>query len=59
MDITTVLQFFDLNRPCPDVIKDCTSLRNEYIDELNRLSIYCKECDRIKVRDKYIEKIKI
>lgn len=58
MDISIVLQFFDLNRPCPESIKDCVSLREEYIKDINKLSSQCKECDRIKIRDTYIEKLK-
>lgn len=58
MDISTVLQFFDLNRPCPDCIKNCNALREEYVKEVNSLSLHCKECDRVKIRDRYIEKIK-
>jgi hypothetical protein len=59
MDISTILQFFDLSRPCPDNIKDCNILRDEYIREVNSFSTQCKECDRLKIRDRYIERIKL
>lgn len=54
MDLTTVLKFFDLSVECPDQISNCKDLRERYILEVNSISSSCKECERIKIRDKYI-----
>lgn len=58
MDLTTVLRFFDFMAPCPDQILNCKDLRNSYMLEINNLTSSCKECERIKIRDKYIEFLK-
>jgi len=58
MDVSTVLQFFDLSKPCPSSIKNGETLRQAFVEEINSISAQCKECERIKIRDKYIKIIR-
>lgn len=56
MDITTLLQFFNKEKPCPQEIVNCESLREEYFKDLiNRTSqTNCIHCAQVEIRDKYI-----
>jgi len=51
-----LLQFFEVNLPCPDIIPDCDNLRLQYVTEVNELKKrgMCSGCVERNVRNKYI-----
>ena len=56
MNNNYILDFFDTNKACPDYIKNCEQLRNEYIKELkDNTTGQCSSCFARIVRDKYID----
>lgn len=56
MNTNYLLDFFDTNKQCPDFIKNCESLRTEYIKELKENTTgQCSSCFARIVRDKYID----
>lgn len=50
------LEFFLKDKPCPESIPNCTSLREEYFSELerHRSSGACSSCIERTLRNKYI-----
>lgn len=54
-----VLSFFEFSEPCPQDIKNCTELRQEYRRDVEQNSIngVCSGCVLSFIRQKYINKI--
>jgi len=52
--------FFDLSSPCPEEIKNCSSLRNEYLEKLNFLQKMnsCKSCNVSELKAYFIDRIR-
>lgn len=52
-----LLDFFNAQKPCPEGIKDCENLRNQYFKELeeNKIGTQCNSCFMRVIRDKYLE----
>jgi len=55
-----ILQFFNFNTKCPENIRDCEALRNEFLIEVENYKKYnvCSICDIQYVRLKFINRIK-
>jgi len=51
--------FFDLSNPCPSSIKNCEQLREEYVQDLQKLatSNNCGGCQEINLKAEYQTKI--
>jgi len=51
-----VLQFFEINQPCPNSIPDCDALRLQYVTEVNDLKKrgLCGSCVERNTRNKYL-----
>jgi hypothetical protein len=64
MDITVeyqiITQFFQMDQPCPSEIKNCQSLRNNYIQSNNALKNQhgCYPCNHNNLRTNTIQIIK-
>lgn len=64
MDIATeyqiVTRFFQMDQPCPSEIKDCQSLRNNYIQSNNALKNRpgCYPCNHNNLRTNTVQLIK-
>lgn len=64
MDITTeyqvITQFFQMDQPCPPEIKNCQSLRNNYIQSNNSLKKQpgCYPCHHNNLRTSTVQLIK-
>ena len=52
-----LLDFFDVQKPCPAGIDNCDSLRKQYLQELedNKIGSQCNGCFMRVIRDKYLE----
>lgn len=53
----SVLDFFDLNKDCPNTIKNCVDLRKRYMDEILTLGSGsgCSKCAVNRIKSKYID----
>jgi hypothetical protein len=51
-----IMQFFNLDLPCPDEIPDCQHLRNKYVEELGRVKARggCGSCMERKLKNDFI-----
>jgi len=50
-----ILEFFDLSKPCPEQIPNCMDLRNQYIDETQKMqSTGCSRCAINAIKSRYI-----
>lgn len=51
-----IIQFFDLNLPCPDVFPDCQHLRNQYAEQLGiaRSRGGCGSCIERRLKNDFI-----
>lgn len=51
--------FFNLEGPCPDTIKNCQELRNEYQFKVNRLTAdgNCNGCQAMNLKAEFQTKI--
>lgn len=55
-----IIAFFDFTRKCPESIPDCETLREAFIDEINKYKKYgtCSNCDIQYIRNKFINTLK-
>jgi hypothetical protein len=57
--MSALLDFFDANKKCPDIISDCLELRKKYFETYNTLTATnCKQCDIVNLKEIYLAKIK-
>ena len=52
------MDFFDLNLPCPESIKNCMDLRKQYIEALQSISapgVGCSKCALNRIKAKFID----
>lgn len=48
--------FFNLEKPCPDIISNCSQMRDEYKHEIHTLrALGCRSCDEQRIKVKYME----
>jgi len=52
----SILDFFDLNKPCPEDIKDCIDLRKQYEQDVQSVSNGggCSKCAINRIKSKFI-----
>jgi len=55
-----IIKFFNFTTRCPEGLRDCESLRNEFLMEVERHKKYkvCSTCDIQYIRLKFINRIK-
>lgn len=54
-----IADFFDSSKECPNEIKNCLKLREEYVASFKKLtSSSCKSCDLIELKNYFIAKIR-
>jgi hypothetical protein len=57
--MSALLDFFDANKKCPDIISNCVELRKKYFETYNTLTAAnCKQCDIVNLKKLYLAKIK-
>ena len=57
--MSALIDFFDANKKCPDIISDCVKLREKYFETYNTLTATnCKQCDIVNLKEIYLSKIK-
>jgi hypothetical protein len=57
--MSALIDFFDANKKCPDIISDCVKLREKYFETYNTLTATnCKQCDIVNLKKIYLSKIK-
>jgi len=55
-----LFDFFNKDKPCPQVIKNCENLRSSYIAELDALKTAskCSKCTTNSIKGKYMDLLK-
>jgi len=57
--MSALLDFFDANKKCPDIISDCLELRKKYFETYDKMTATnCKQCDIVNLKELYLAKIK-
>jgi hypothetical protein len=57
--MSALLDFFDANKKCPDIISDCVELRKKYFETYDKMTATnCKQCDVVNLKELYLAKIK-
>jgi hypothetical protein len=57
--MSALIDFFDVNKKCPDIISNCMELRKKYLEAFNGMTASnCKQCDIVNLKQLYLAKIK-
>jgi hypothetical protein len=57
--MSALLDFFDANKECPDIISNCVELRKKYFETYDKMTATnCKQCDVVNLKELYLAKIK-